>query len=72
MTMNEINTSVRRVALSVREFCAAVGCSKTHFYEAVSRGQIRTVKFGRRTLVPACEAEALIERLAAASGEGVR
>jgi len=67
MTMNEINTSVGRVALSVREFCAAVGCSKTSFYEAVGRGQLRTVKFGRRTLVPVGEAEAFIQRLAASS-----
>ena len=63
---------VPRAAYSVREFCAAVGCSKTSFYEAVSRGQVRTVKFNRRRLVPAGEVEAFMARLAtAASGQGV-
>ena len=53
-----------RAALSVREFCAVVGCSKTSFYEARSRGQLHTVKWNRRTLVLAGEVEAFMARLA--------
>ncbi len=40
-----------RQAWRVREFCDAVRISRSHFYELVKRGEIRTVKLGARRLV---------------------
>lgn len=36
------------------------GCSRTHLYNMRDRGEIRLVKLGRRTLVPADEIRRLV------------
>lgn len=41
-----------------REFMRAYGIKKSHFYELVSRGALKTLKCGRATLVSRAEAEA--------------
>lgn len=53
-----------RAALNVDEFCATMGIGRTKFYDEVREGRIRVVKAGRRTLVPATEKQAWLERLA--------
>lgn len=37
----------------VREVGAALGCGKTYVYELIARGDLRTVKLGRLTRIPA-------------------
>ena len=45
--------------LSVEETCKQLSISNSFFYLLVKRGQLRTVKLGRRTLVPFAELERL-------------
>ncbi len=49
------------LAYRVRDFCRKVGISSSTFYKNVGLGKIRVVKIGGRTLVPATEAERLLE-----------
>ena len=53
-------------AISVSEFCEQCSIGRTSFYGAVKSGQIKVVKFGTRTLVPADQINAFLERLAEA------
>jgi excisionase family DNA binding protein len=48
--------------LSVEEACKQLSISNSFFYLLVKRGQLRTVKLGRRTLVPYAELERLSSR----------
>jgi excisionase family DNA binding protein len=52
-----------RAVLTVDEFCATVTIGRTGFYDAVKLGLIRPLKFGTRTLVPASEVSAFLDRL---------
>ena len=51
--------SVTPYFLSVEETCKQLSISNSFFYLLVKRGQLRTVKLGRRTLVPFAELERL-------------
>jgi hypothetical protein len=42
----------------VNPFCEAHGICRTSFYEEVKRGEIKVIKFGKRTLIPDTEAKA--------------
>jgi excisionase family DNA binding protein len=53
------------LAYRVKEFCQRVGISPATFYKYVNLGKIRVVKIGGRTLVPASEAERLLDVTAA-------
>lgn len=44
-----------RLAWRVKEFCEAIGISRSHFYEQVKRGKIKTICIGGRRLVPDTE-----------------
>ena len=44
-----------RVNLSVNEFCARNGISRSLFYDEVRRGELWPIKVGKRTLVPVRE-----------------
>ena len=46
--------------LSVDETCKQLSISNSFFYLLVKRGQLQTVKLGRRTLVPFVELERLL------------
>jgi excisionase family DNA binding protein len=41
-----------RLALSVEEAARMVGISRRQIYEEITRGRLRTVKVGKRRLVP--------------------
>lgn len=47
------------IFLSVEETCKQLSISNSFFYLLVKRGQLGTVKLGRRTLVPFAELERL-------------
>ena len=54
-----------RAALSVSQFCDALGIGRTLFYERLKLGQIRVLKVGTRTLVPVGEVQAFLDRAGA-------
>jgi len=67
VTSSSPTTSVPKAAFTVDEFRGAFGnMSRSKFYELVAEGRIRTLKLGRRTLVPATEVPALLDSLKAA------
>jgi hypothetical protein len=55
--------SAPKVAESVDEFCHSFGIGRTLFYAQVKAGAIRTVKVGKRTLVPIAERDAFLARI---------
>jgi excisionase family DNA binding protein len=44
--------SDNRLCCSPREAAGFLGIGLTHFYQQVKEGRIKTVKLGKRTLVP--------------------
>lgn len=46
-----------KLAYTVQEAMAAIGLGRTRFYKEVKLGRLKTVKAGRRTLVPAAALE---------------
>ena len=52
-----------KVAITVKEFLALTSISNTKFYAEVKAGRIKTIKLGRKTLIPATEPKAWMERL---------
>jgi hypothetical protein len=52
-----------KAVLTVDEFCATCSIGRTSFYAGVQSGLINVLKFGTRTLVPASEVGAFIDRL---------
>jgi excisionase family DNA binding protein len=47
-----ISSTQERLTLTVEEAAAALGISRAFAYEAVRRGEIPSIKIGRRVLVP--------------------
>lgn len=54
---------MRRSGLSVPEFARAVGIGRTLAFRLIREGVIRSVKIGRRRVVPASEQDAFLARL---------
>ncbi len=51
----------RRSSLAIREFCDTFGIGRTLFYRLQKEGQIQTIKFGARTLIPMSVVEAWLD-----------
>ncbi len=61
MSKNPLDTlTTPRRALTVAEFCESFRICRSTAYNLMSRGELRTVKLGRRRLVPVDVAEALL------------
>ncbi len=60
------NTAAQKLALSIPEFCHAVGIGRSRVYEEIKAGRLRILKCGRRTLIAN---EAVTEWLARLSTE---
>jgi excisionase family DNA binding protein len=54
-----------KLALSIPEFCTAVGIGRSRTYEEIKAGRLRILKCGRRTLIAR---EAVTEWLGQLSG----
>lgn len=46
-----------RAAFRIREFCASIGISEATFFKNQAAGRIKTIRIGRRVLIPAAEAQ---------------
>ena len=51
----------QRLVMSVPEAAEALGISRAHAYEMVARGDLPSVRLGRRVLVPRRALERLVE-----------
>jgi excisionase family DNA binding protein len=51
---------VERMAYGAEEFAKSVGCGKSHIYDLIAEGKIRTIKIGNRRLIPAQEARRVV------------
>ena len=60
--MTNTNT-LPKLAYSVAEFCELVGLGRTGAFKEIKEQRLRAVKAGRRTLIPAEEVQAWLERL---------
>jgi excisionase family DNA binding protein len=59
--MTNSSKHLSQLALRVNDFRQRMGgISRSHFYQLVARKEIRVVKLGHRTLVPASEVERLL------------
>jgi excisionase family DNA binding protein len=57
--MQEQQTSVSRLTLSIRESAYALGISQRGLYNLIDGGKLKTIRLGRRRLVPREELERL-------------
>jgi excisionase family DNA binding protein len=48
------------LAYQVNPFCRLMGIGRSHFYDLVKEGKIRTVLIGGRRVIPASEAKRLL------------
>ncbi len=53
-----------KAALTVADVAQSLGVGKVTVYRLLKEGQLRRVKIGSRTLIPAGDVTALVERLA--------
>lgn len=65
-----------RLAYTISEACAATRVGRTSLYKAINQKQLRAVKWGRRTLIPADSLHAYLKVLrpvgaASSSGNGM-
>jgi len=51
----------KRLVLTVSEAAAALGISRTHAYELVARGELASLRLGRRIVVPRRSLERLVD-----------
>jgi excisionase family DNA binding protein len=54
-----------RRTMYIEEFAAAIGISRSAAYEAVKRGEIPSIRIGRRFLIPGDTVERLLAEAAA-------
>jgi excisionase family DNA binding protein len=52
-----------KAAFSIKEFGLVVGLSRTSVYHAIAQGRVKTLKWGKRTLIPAGEVQAFLAGL---------
>lgn len=58
-----------KVAYSIAEFCELVSLGRSRVFEEIREKRLHIVKVGRRTLIPALEVTAWLERLAGEPGQ---
>jgi hypothetical protein len=63
-TSKESGSNLPRTAISISEFCLAVGISRSRVYLEFSAGTLLSVHSGRRRLIPVSETTEWLERLA--------
>ena len=67
LTQPAVTSQRTKLLLDVREVGEALGCGKTFVYELIARGELRPVKLGRLTKIPAdCLAEFVYRKIESA------
>jgi excisionase family DNA binding protein len=56
-----VQAEVERLAYSPAEFAEAVGCTRQHVQNLIARGELRSVKLGRKRLIPRHVVDALLD-----------
>lgn len=57
------------LSYSIPDFVRATGISRAKIYEEIKSGRLRSVKVGARTIIPAHEGRAWLDRLAAEAAD---
>jgi excisionase family DNA binding protein len=57
------NPNLPREGLTVSEACAMAGLGRTKIYEAISKGQLKARKCGKRTIILVDELRQFLESL---------
>lgn len=65
MTLHENDGSLVRQTLSIVQAGAMLGIGRNQAYEAAKRGELPTIKIGKRLLVPRVQLERLLSGEAA-------
>ncbi len=65
--MSTVASTQTKAAYSIAEFCALVSLGRSRVFEEIREKRLRIVKVGRRTLIPAVEVTAWLERLSEVS-----
>jgi excisionase family DNA binding protein len=58
-----MSTIVDRKAYSVAEFAAAHRIGKTKLYTMIATKELKAIKWGKRTLIPASESDRLLAQV---------
>lgn len=61
--MNHAISTTAKAAFSIAEFCLLVSLGRSRVFEEIRENRLHIVKVGRRTLIPAAEVTAWLERL---------
>ena len=56
----ESERTSNRLAFRVGEFCDAMRVSRSHVYQLIKQGKLKTVTLGGRRLIPVSEAQRLL------------
>lgn len=62
MSSDPYTRPVDKRALSINEFCAAYGLSRSTTYKLIAQGALSSVLIGGRRLIPVESAEALLKK----------
>jgi excisionase family DNA binding protein len=55
-------TPLPRLAYGINDAADALGLSRSRIYELIARGEISACKIGKRTIIPAAELTAFLDR----------
>jgi len=61
--MKDVNQSIEREGLSVREACEVAGVGRTRLYAAIAAGELLARKFGKRRIVLRSDLRRFLENL---------
>ena len=61
------SSPVLRVGYSIEEAAISLGIGRTLVYKLIGEGQLKPVKLGKRTIIPAVELDAFLSRLGGAA-----
>lgn len=65
--MNDSPVELRREAVSIAEAASMSGVGRTRLYSAISAGDLRARKFGRRTIILLSDLQAFLASLPSAA-----
>jgi excisionase family DNA binding protein len=61
MVASTVHAEIKRLGYSPTEFATAFGCSRQHVQNLIARGELPSIKLGRKRIIPARAVEELLE-----------